>query len=465
MAYGGYSYLDRKYKPGEDDFIALFWVAGKDPIEKMAEALAAESSVGTWTKLSTMSDKVWKLRARVFKIAKATKNSGLVWIAYPLKHFDVVNLLQFQASVLGNVFGLKELTSLVALDITFPGKFQKQFKGPGFGLEGLRKYVGTQKSRRPHIGTIVKPKVGLSPKKFADVAYEAFMGGCDFVKDDENLVNQKFCPFEERVSRMLDVLDRVEEETGRRVLYSPNITGSYDQMLKRRDFLLSNDSPMAMIDVFIMGYSALIDIVDQLRDDGFILHAHRAGYAAEARGDFGVSFTIHQKFYRMIGVDQLHIGTGVGKMEGSPLYIKALHDLSVKNKVKERLHVGCLATVINKNIGALMPVASGGVNLGLIEPLLELHGTDVTVQAGGGIHGHPDGTRAGAAGMKQAVEACMEGISAPEYAKNHPELAKGLESWDYINPKSVKKLLQQEKDNAATLRKRALSKGIKGINR
>ncbi|MFH1394260.1 MAG: ribulose-bisphosphate carboxylase large subunit [Candidatus Micrarchaeota archaeon] len=465
MAYGGYSYLDRKYEPGKDDFIALFWVEGDDPIEKLAEALAAESSIGTWTKLGTMNKRVWDLRARVFKIAKVTKKSGLVWIAYPFEHFDARNMLQFQASVLGNVFGLKELKSLIALDITFPKRFQQQYLGPGHGLEGVRKYVGTGKSRRPHIGTIVKPKVGLSPREFAKVAYEAYMGGCDFVKDDENLVNQRFCPFEDRVMEMFEVIDKVEDETGRKVLYSPNITDSYNNMLMRRDFLISQDARMAMIDVFIMGYSAMQDIVDQLRRDGFMMHAHRAGFAAESRGEFGVSYTIHQKFYRLIGVDQLHIGTGVGKMEGSPLYIKALHDLAVKDRMEDKLYVGIMKTEWDSGIAPMMPVASGGVGVGIIEPLLALHGNDVNVQAGGGIHGHPKGTRAGATAMLQAVQAAMEGIPLPKYAKTHKELAEALKKWKYVSPNSVKKLLEQEKKKAAALRRRALSKGIKYIER
>jgi len=51
------------------------------------------------------------------------------------------------------------------------------------------------------------------------------------------------------------------------------------------------------------------------------------------------------------------------------------------------------------------------------------------LQAGGGIHGHPDGTEAGARAMRQAVDAFMEGVSAEEYAKDHYELKRALEKW------------------------------------
>lgn len=463
MAYGGYSYFDKKYKPGNDDFVALFWAKGTERIEKIAEALAAESSIGTWTKLQTMNNSVWKLRARVFKLAKTSQKSGFIWIAYPFDHFDAKNVLQFQASVLGNVFGLKELTELVALDVQLPKRFQKLFNGPEAGLEGLRAYLGTNRTRRPHLGTIVKPKVGLSPKEFSNVAYEAYIGGCDFVKDDENLVDQNFCRFEERVMRMMETMDRIKYETGRHVLYSPNITDSYDRMLERRDFLVAQGARMAMLDVFIIGYSGLMDIVTQLHRDRFFIHAHRAGYAAEARGTFGIKYTIHEKFYRLIGVDQLHIGTGVGKMEGSPVYIRMLRDLAVERDIPEALNLGCLGQKWDATIKPMMPVASGGVNIGIVDALIALHGKDVTVQAGGGIHGHPGGTRAGAKAMKQGIDAIMEGIQIPEYAKTHKELKQALAIWKYQKPDTVKKLLEQQKRKATTLRTHALSKGICAI--
>ena len=127
MAYGGYSYIDTRYEPTGNDFVVLLWARGSLPIEKIAEAIAAESSVGSWTKLRTMNDFVWThYRARVFWIGKVGANAGFIKIAYPIEHFDVKNISQFQASVLGNIFGLKELEELYVYDISFPLKYQKQ---------------------------------------------------------------------------------------------------------------------------------------------------------------------------------------------------------------------------------------------------------------------------------------------------------------------------------------------------
>ncbi len=460
--YGGYTYIDLKYKPSEDDFIVLSWIDGKENLEKSAEAVASESSVGSWTKLKTMNKYVWThLRARIFKIKKITPKKGFVWIAYPLEHFDKDNVLQFKASVLGNIFGMKLLNNIYILDIRIPKKFQKYFKGPKFGIEGVRKYIGTNKNRRPHVGTIVKPKVGLSPKEFANVAYDAYIGGVDFVKDDENLVDQKFCRWKNRLEEMLDRIDKVKDETGRKVLYGSNITDRLDRMLERLDILKSYGAKMVMLDVFMLGDSALLDIIKEIKKKGLMIHAHRAGYDIANRGTFGYSFGVMAKFYRLFGVDQLHIGTGVGKMEGNPLIIKYYHDIVEKEKIKEQLYLGKLKQEFLPSIKPVFAVASGGVNAGKVDALLEIHGNEVIVQAGAGVHGHPDGTRAGAKSMREAVEAYMKGINSKKYAKTHKALAKALKIWGYEDPKKIKK--EFNKENIKRLKTKVFREGIKAI--
>jgi ribulose-bisphosphate carboxylase large chain len=77
----------------------------------------------------------------------------------------------------------------------------------------------------------------------------------------------------------------------------------------------------------------------------------------------------------------------------------------------------------------VLPVASGGLHPGLVPALIDFFGNDFVIQAGGGIHGHRDGTVAGAKAMRQAVDATLRGISLIEYAKTHTELASALETW------------------------------------
>lgn len=442
MAYGGYQYIER-YKPTRNDFVTVLWVKGDAPFKVLAEAIAAESSVGTWTEISTMNKFVWKkLRARVFKTVKATPNSGYVFIAYPYDHFDSKNLLQILASIRGNIYGLKELKELKVLDWIIPKKFQRQFPGPKISIKEIRKIVGSR--RRPHVGTIVKPKVGLSPKEWASVAERAFMGGLDMVKDDENLVDQKFCPWKQRVPRVINAAERVKTKTGEGKIYVPNITDSIPRMLDRIDFLVERDWRMAMIDVYVMGIPAIQEVLKELHKKKFVVHAHRAGHGAETRGPWGVGFAFWEKIYRMLGVSQLHTGTGVGKMEGSPLEIYKYGEISTKQTVEE-LKPFFLKFSWDKQIKPMMPVASGGVHPGLVEGVAAIYGKNVTIMAGGGVHGHPKGTLKGAIALRAAADAVEEGKTLPEKAKKVPELKTALYKWGYVSGEKTVNMLKKEK--------------------
>jgi len=468
MVYGGYSYIDKKYSPQEDDFVVLLWAKASLDLEKTAEAIAAESSVGSWTKLKTMNDFVWQhYRARVFWTKRVGKNSGFIKIAYPIEHFDGKNILQFQASVLGNIFGLKELQELYVFDISFPKRYQKQFTGPKFGLEGIRRIVGTEKSRRPHIGTIVKPKVGLAPKEWADVAYEAYVGGLDLVKDDENLVDQDFCKWKERLHEVVKTIERAGKETNQNHIYSSNITDRYSRMVERLEYLHEmglQKNVIVMLDAYVIGMSALQEILELTKRYGFATHGHRAGFAAANRGTYGINFQVYEKFYRLLGIDQLHIGTGVGKMEGSLLMIKRLHDIAEEKKLEEKIYLGSLEMEFYDSISPMLSIASGGLDAGKVDALIALHGFNTNIQAGAGVHGHPGGTRKGAISMRQAVDAVMKNIPAPEYAKTHPELAQALKEWGYFDPSVVIKELQTEKKNAKKLSATVLKIGRKKIS-
>ena len=76
-----------------------------------------------------------------------------------------------------------------------------------------------------------------------------------------------------------------------------------------------------------------------------------------------------------------------------------------------------------------MGVASGGVYPALVPKIMKFMGNDVVLQAGGGIHGHPKGTEAGAHAMRQAVYATLKGITLKEYGKEYSELGEALKKW------------------------------------
>jgi len=394
-------YVNLGFDPDPEQFIIASFHLESENVLKCAGFLAAESSVGTWTELTTMKNRIEKLKAVVFR-----KEGNFIQVAYPLELFEYGNIPLLLSDVAGNIFGLEYVSRLKLLDLDFPKDYISSFPGPLYGIEGVRSILKTGK--RPHVGTIIKPKMGLNPEETAGVAFDAYTGGCDFVKDDENLSDQKFCPFEERVVRVLEAADKAGEETGEKKMYAPNVTSP--QFMERAQFVKDHGGACIMIDVLTAGFTA----VQLLRSTGMVIHGHRAMHAAVTRDPrHGIEMVVFAKLARLAGVDQLHIGAAVGKMKGSKKEIQKIRD------------------AITEDIGLkrVFPVASGGLYPGVVPELLEFMGNDVIIQAGGGIHGHPDGTYCGAKAMRQAVDAGMKKISLTKYAEEHGELKKALEKW------------------------------------
>jgi ribulose-bisphosphate carboxylase large chain len=400
-------FVDLEYKPAETDVICTFYVEPKGiSLKEAAGGVAAESSIGTWTELTTEKPYVERLAAHVFSI-----DDNVAKIAYPVELFERGNMPNILSSVAGNVFGLKALKNLRLNNIELPTELLKSFNGPRFGIEGVRKLLRV--SERPLIGTIIKPKLGLTTNDHAQVAYDAWAGGCDFVKDDENLSSQRFNPFEERVVKTLESRDKAEEETGERKVYMVNVTSETGTMVKRAEYVLAQGGEYVMVDILTCGFSAL----QTLRNQGFklVIHAHRAGHAAFTKNQkHGISMYVVTKVARAIGVDQLHVGTVVGKMSETREEVLGNIDAC-------KMPMGGLKPVL--------PVASGGIHPKLVPALMKTFGKDFVIQAGGGIHGHTGGTFAGATAMRQAVDAALKGKKLEEYAKNHKELKTALTLW------------------------------------
>jgi len=405
-------FVETDDEPADDELICEFYIEHEDDVsfEWTAGAVAAESSIGTWDpELTTMRDDIREMGARV---VETDAHEGVARVAYPPELFEAGSIPQILSSIAGNIFGLNEVTGLRLEDVDFPPQLVESFPGPALGYEAVKARVGADE--RPVVGTIVKPKLGLRADEHAEVAYESWMGGLDVAKDDENLAHMEFNGFEERVEKTLEAKREVEEETGETKLYFPNITAPADEMRRRADIVLENGGGYVMVDILTAGWGALQEVRDHIGDD-IGIHAHRAGHAAFTRLPYhGVSMLSVAKFARLCGVDNLHAGSVVGKMEGGREEVEEIYDFLRSD------WYGCETTI---------PVASGGLHPGVVGDVVEILGSDTVVQAGGGVHGHTDGTRAGARAMRDAAEATSDGVPVEERAKESDELAVALEKW------------------------------------
>lgn len=415
-------YINLHYKPKKADLICLFKITPKKgvSITEAANAIAAESSVGTWTEVKTTPKRLKNLAAKVFEI-----EGPWVKIAYPIELFELGNMPQILSSIAGNIFGMKIIDGLRLEDIKWPEKLIKSFKGPIFGIQGVRKLLGIKK--RPLVGTIIKPKLGLNEKEHAKVAYEAWIGGIDIVKDDENLSNQNFNHFRKRVEETLKMRNKAEKETGEKKVYMPNVSAETNEMLKRADFVKKSGGRYMMVDIITVGWSGLQTLREHNQKLKLVIHAHRAMHAAFTRDpNHGISMLVIADIARLIGVDQIHIGTILGKMEGGKKEVVHICEEIEQRFIKASKHN------LSKNwynIKPVFAVCSGGLYPGLVPKLIKYLGNDIILQAGGGVHGHLLGTKAGAKAMRQAVESCMKKIPLKKYIKTHKELKIAVDMW------------------------------------
>ncbi|MHA1616968.1 MAG: type III ribulose-bisphosphate carboxylase [Candidatus Njordarchaeales archaeon] len=410
-------FVDLSYKPSKSDLLATFYVEPAEgfSLEEAAGRVASESSVGTWTTLTELPGRVRDIMARVYKI---DHENNIIWVAYPLDLWEPGNIPQLLSGVAGNIFGMKAVKNLRLIDIELPEEYVKAFKGPLHGIEGIRRLLKIYD--RPITASVPKPKVGYSAEEFAKIAYEVWFGGIDLVKDDENLTSLKFNKFEKRVELVFKTRDKVEAETGQRKSYLINITAETREMIRRAKLVADYGGEYVMVDIITTGFASLQTIRETCEDLGLAIHAHRAMHAAFTRNrKHGISMLVIAKLSRLIGVDQIHTGTVIGKLESRLEEVKSINSFLRKPWY---------------HIKTVFPVSSGGLHPGLIPEVLKITGIDVVLQVGGGVFGHPNGPRAGAKAVRDAIDAALTGISLEEKSKESPELSRALQKWGYERP-------------------------------
>lgn len=399
--YTNYLSLHEKVDPTKHILVTFTLVASGQPFDRTAGGVAAESSVGTWTDIGLEEKAIWeRLHAKVIEM---DETSGKVVIAYPLDLFEAGNLAQFLSSIAGNIFGLKEITRLRIEDIEFPEIFVKAFPGPALGIDGIRKLTGVYD--RPLLGSIIKPKLGLTSIQHAEAAKLVWENGLDFVKDDENLTSMTFDNFYTRVD---EIMKRIPNNK----IHAFNISAPYEEMLKRANYVRDSGANCLMLDILTAGFSGVQGIRN--RNFGLMIHGHRAMHAAFTRSrEYGISMLVIAKLARLAGVDSFHTGTVVGKMEGGEEEV-----VTINTFLRSEWY----------GLKTVLPTASGGLHPGMIPDLYRILGKDMLFNFGGGIHGHPDGSAAGARAVVQSLTAAMAGIPLSD-TKDSPELLKALEKW------------------------------------
>jgi ribulose-bisphosphate carboxylase large chain len=393
-----------------------------------ASVIAGEQSSGTFVPVpGETEDLNARFRARVLEVVsdgwqpepslpgtmRSGQGTGRVEIgqatlAFPLENFGV-SLPNLLSTVAGNLFELRELGGIRLVNIELPNEFAEKYPGPAFGPSGTRELTGAKEGAL--IGTIVKPSVGLPPDELAKMVKDLCLAGLDFIKDDELLGNPPYCPLAERVEVIMRVIDDYAEKTGKRVMYAFNITDEPDQLQRNYELVRARGGNCVMVCVAVVGFGT----VAWLRNFSELpIHGHRAMSGALLRSPaIGMSPRVFQTLARVAGVDQLHCG-GID----SKFYEDNDSVVATVRAVREPLLSGY----------ACMPVLSSAQWAGTAERSFQLLGTDdLLVLAGGGIHSHPWGRKAGVESMRLAWDAARRGVPFEECAKEHAVVAAAVE--------------------------------------
>jgi ribulose-bisphosphate carboxylase large chain len=412
LPYAQMGYWDPDYQPKDTDVLAAFRITpqdGVDPVEAGA-AVAGESSTATWTVVWT--DRLTAhehYQAKCYKLdpVPGTPGQYIALIAYDIDLFEEGSIANLTSSIIGNVFGFKPLKALRLEDMRIPVAYVKTFQGPAHGIVMEREYLN--KYGRPLLGATTKPKLGLSARNYGRVVYEALRGGLDFTKDDENINSQPFMRWRDRYLFCMEAVNRAQAQTGETKGHYLNVTAAtMEQMYERAEFAKELGSVIVMIDLTI-GYTAIQSMAAWCRRNGVLLHLHRAGHGTYTRQkNHGVSFRVISKWMRLAGVDHIHAGTVVGKLEGDPNMIAGYYDTLRLDSIAADPVKGLYFDQEWASMPGVMPVASGGIHAAQMGQLLHYLGEDVVLQFGGGTIGHPMGIAAGAEANRFALETIIK---------------------------------------------------------
>jgi len=411
-----------------DRIVATYWMETSNDVEAAADVVGGEQSSGTFVQVpGETADLKERFRARTESIkllelvdspslpGAAPSKTGKYQRAEVRLSFSMENmgtsLPTLIATVAGNLFELRDVSGLKLIDIELPAAFGEAYAGPQFGISGTRKLAGVYD--RPIIGTIVKPSVGLTPQATADLVGDLAGADIDFVKDDELMANPPHSPIADRVSKVMEVINRAADASGKKVMFAFNITDEMDEMIRHHNLIRDAGGTCVMVSLNSIGPVALAHLRKHCE---LPIHGHRNGWGMYTRSPhLGIGFRAYQKIWRLAGVDHIHVN-GLQNKFWEP-------DDSVVTSIE-----ACFEPLLGGF--EVMPVISSGQWGGQAPETYErIKRVDLMYLAGGGIMAHPGGPPAGNVSLRQCWEAAVKGISLEEYAKDHVELTQAIEKF------------------------------------
>lgn len=388
---------------------------------KKAQGIAVGLTVGSWTELpEARKAEMEKHLGRVISVtvhepegfAPGERYADLQ-IAYP-----DVNFSRDIPALLVTVFGKLSMDGRIKLlDLDFSSDFASAFPGPKFGIQGVRNLLGVQE--RPLLMSIFKSVIGHDLTNLREQFYLQALGGVDLIKDDEILFENPLTPLEQRVEACMGAARQAEAETGQKLLYAVNLTGPTSQLAANAKRAIAAGANAILFNTLAYGYDALHELSSN-SDISVPIAAHPAlAGAFYPSPHYGIAAPLLLgKLMRLAGADLVLFPSPYG---------------SVVMPREENLAVQAALIDPALPVRSSLPVPSAGIHPGLTPLILRDFGHDVVVNAGGGIHGHPQGTAAGGQAFRQAIAAAMSSTTLPDAAaqQGNEALKIAIDTWGY----------------------------------
>ncbi len=382
----------------------------------LIQAMGFEGSTGTWAKIEEHNDEVRKAFSskmvgyHEIPTDDPYTKSAVVQLAFPI-HAWGDNIPMMLLAIAGNCFAYSQ--NIMLTDVFIGKNLLKKFQGPKFGVDGIRELTGVKE--RPLSLHIIKPKMGMTPEQTANQVAMTAEGGADMVKDDEMLGDAYNNTMEQRLPKVMEVINRAADKTGKKMIYLCSIT---DEPGKMRD--KAKKAIELGANGLLVTYSAGLGALRELTSDPDInvpvmLHAsHMIAMMKQ------IAWPVLAKLCRLCGADLML----------TPTMWSSIPMVSME----EGLRTSFQKLAPWGDIKRTFPMPCAGVYPGLAEVIIGEYGKDIIIPAGGGMLGHPDGYTAGAQSWQQAIKAVMDEVPLPEAAKK-PEnkaLRGALEKWGYM---------------------------------
>jgi ribulose-bisphosphate carboxylase large chain len=302
----------------------------------------------------------------------------------------LANLLNVIA---GEPHHLGFLEQIKLIDFSLNKDNDTLFPGPRVGTRGIREILGI--SDRPLLCAPIKPATGLLPEEFAQLAYEAAIGGADILKEDELYFDLPYAPFESRIQLTVEAIRKAEQETGERKLFFANVTADFDKFPR----LVEQAQRIGVDGVLACSVTMGFSVIRALREKSdLMVMSHNSMVTAMTRVPaYGLDLGMWVKIQRLSGADAVIMPTPWGSF-----------GIGV-----EEFHRCVSQSLRDSNVPASLPGFAGGKSVKSVGMLRdELETSDYAIVVGGALFEHPKGVSAGARALREAI--VNEGLAPSE---------------------------------------------------